>query len=174
MGTRSLVGAETESGTKLVYVHWDGYPEGRLPVLHEFIKRHGLDKTIATILETTSGWSSLDPDHEPELREFARTGQFEIVQGFGERYTLTPITLGDEEGYIQGNLEYATPENALKWDSEYVYVFTADRQSIKWAPTWTDGGQVLTWDALDWQVEPIIIDAEVVDETPAIEAREVI
>ena len=87
MSTRSTTGilhtesAEVGSG---VYVHSDGYPEGRLPVLKEIILRDGVDKVIKTILSaTTGGWSYLDTRYTANYLG----DRGELVPGYGLKYT---------------------------------------------------------------------------------------
>lgn len=134
MSTRSVVYARTESGTKGVYVHSDGYPEWALPALHGLIAKHGLDRTVTTLLGKPNGWSHLDPDKEDELPELYRDGRFEAVPGFGVQYT---------EVDNQGDTEYRTLENP-GWDIEFLYVIEPDGTI-----TWTTPGLALVgeWSA---------------------------
>ena len=144
MSTRSLVGAETESGTKLVYVHSDGYPDGywgKVETLRRLVAQFGLDKVVGTLLQTPSGWSSFDGNPGETLNPGYADGRFELVPGFGVRFT-------DVEG--QGNTKYATPEDHNEyWDVEYVYVITADGK-LRWAPH-GDG----EWADQDWLTEDL-------------------
>lgn len=90
MSTRSLVGGLTDMGTFVVYVHFDGYPEGRLPVLDAIIKRDGAAKALATLLMAKEGgWSSLDEDQDASVPNVL--GQrAESVEGYGVKYTDAP------------------------------------------------------------------------------------
>lgn len=99
MSTRSLVGGLTDSGTYVVYVHYDGYPEGRLEVLEEIIKRDGAPKALATILSARAGgWSYLKSDTDGEKDHLEGRGQ--VVEGYGLQYTdapqATPVRFPEE------------------------------------------------------------------------------
>lgn len=100
MSTRSLVGGLTDSGTYVVYVHFDGYPEGRLPVLDELIKRDGAAKVLATILMAREGgWSYLDADIDPGAKT-ALGSRGRVVPGYGLMYadepTVKPVRFPEE------------------------------------------------------------------------------
>jgi hypothetical protein len=147
MGTRSIVYGRTESGTKGVYVHFDGYPEGRLPVLEALIKRDGVNKVASTLLARPSGWSSLDPKQDAVLPDHYNDGRFEAVPGYGVQYTDTEFV--DEltgEKTQQGNREYmdTSPETRDMW-IEYVYILEQDG-SLSWAPN-----NGVDWNDLPWQ-----------------------
>lgn len=90
MATRSVVGTYTDGGKhwRGRYVHWDGYPEGRLPVLSAMIDRDGALKTLQTIMRYR-GWSNLDPDMawDHQLERGYDDGRFEVVAGYGIAYT---------------------------------------------------------------------------------------
>ena len=86
MSTRSVVYGRTESGIKGVYVHSDGHPDSRLPVLAELIRRDGVDRVMSTLLEQTWGWSFLDSDPEgAPLPASKQDGRFELVSWTGGR-----------------------------------------------------------------------------------------
>src|SRR4051812_40344594 len=90
MSTRSLVGGLTDSGTYAVYVHFDGYPEGRLPVLDAIIKRDGAARALATILMADEGgWSSLDADTTEGVPTMLGP-RGESVVGYGVKYRDAP------------------------------------------------------------------------------------
>lgn len=138
MGTRSVVYAKTEQGIVGVYVHWDGYPGTRLPILHRLIERDGAAKVVATILGKPSGWSNLDPDQQAdELGPLQQDGRFEAVPGYGVQYT-------DVDGQSETEYRSIYPDDR-SWDIEYVYVFGHDN-SILWAPN-----SGLPWDELPWE-----------------------
>jgi len=90
MSTRSLVGGLTDSGTYAVYVHNDGYPEGRLPELDAIIERDGAAKALATILSAREGgWSVLDAN--TKLGRSSSLGdRGRVVEGYGVAYTDAP------------------------------------------------------------------------------------
>ncbi len=138
MSTRSAVGAETEGGTRAVYVHSDGYPEAKLDDLRQLVAQHGLSKTVATLLATPSGWGYINaefPAHDGE----------QLIPGFGARLT-------------RGFTEYMTPEKPFSWDIEYIYIISADGKTIRWAHSGiaraSSGGH--KWDSLDWQEAPLV------------------
>jgi hypothetical protein len=137
MSTRSIVYGHTESGIKGVYVHFDGYPEGRLPVLAKLIQRDGVDRVMSTILAQTWGWSSLDANPvPPELPPYMGDGRFELVTGYGVRYTKDD---GGEPDYRD------TSQQARDIFIEYVYVVEQDG-SISYATN-----QDVPWDDLAWE-----------------------
>jgi hypothetical protein len=123
MATRSIVAAHTEKGVRGVYVHWDGYPEARIPVLTELLARDGVGKVVATIMGTPAGWSSLDPTQKAVLDDTPgySDDRFAAVAGYGVQYTLT-----DNNGYVQGNEEYWTPEDTDAYGAEFAYLITED------------------------------------------------
>lgn len=137
MSTRCLIGAETESGIRAVYCHSDGYPDnfyGKVETLRRLIAQHGLSKVVSTLLATPAGWSSFDGEPGDELSPGHTDGRFELVPGFGVRYTLDEIDMGGLGKTVQGNTEYAGPDKPLNWDVEYVYVIAADGKTLRWAP----------------------------------------
>lgn len=151
MSTRSLVGAETESGIKMVYVHSDGYPEGqwgKIATLQQLVAKHGVSKVVSTLLETTSGWSSFDGVPGVELSAGHADGRFELVPDFGIRYTLDVIP-GMEAYTPQGNSEYDTEATSHEADAVYLYVISADGKTLRWAEN-ND-----RWDKLNWFEEAL-------------------
>lgn len=152
MGTRSIVYARTESGIKGVYVHWDGYPEGRLPVLSALIGRDGVSKVVCTLLGRPSGWSHLSPQYD-SLRSFEQDGRFEAVPGYGVQYTDTefPDPFNDGTMMRQGNESYSdtSPESRHLW-IEWLYVIEQDG-SISYAENLPG----TKWEALDWRTHPL-------------------
>lgn len=147
MSTRGLVGAETESGIKAVYVHSDNYPDGqwgKIETLRRLVAAHGVSKVLATLLETPAGWSSFDGEPGDELSAGHTDGRFELVPGFGVRYTLDEIDMGGLGKMTQGNTEYDGPGSPINWDIEYVYVIAADGTTLRWAEGAED------WSKLVW------------------------
>lgn len=134
MSTRSVVYGRTDSGIKGVYVHSDGYPEARLPVLAELIRRDGVDRAMSTLLEQTWGWSFLDSAPETQLPASKQDGRFELVPGYGVRYTV-------EDG---GEPNYRDTSNEGRLDAVYVYVIEQDG-----TVSYAENGAL--WDALDWK-----------------------
>lgn len=134
MGTRSVVFARTESGLKGVYVHFDGYPDGRLPLLRTLIKRDGVDTVVRTILGKPSGWSHLNADQSSVLEKYLEDGRFLAIPGYGVQYNDQPVeTPWSDTPVVQGELKYRTPEDVFGDPFiEYVYVIEEDG-SISWA-----------------------------------------
>lgn len=120
MSTRSIVAAQTEKGLVGVYVHFDGYPESRLPVLDGLIKRDGVDTVVATLLKGQD-WSVLDNDPDPP-GEFDKGKTF--IPGYGLCYGST---------YASAS-EYWTPDLGYEWMGvEYLYVIHTDG-TVTWNP----------------------------------------
>ena len=147
MSTRSIVYGRTDSGIKGVYVHWDGYPEGRLPVLHALIARDGVDKVMSTLLARPSGWSSLHPEQDSQLPPLYSDGRFEVVPGYGIQYS--DVEMPDAisgEMTKQGDSAYRTTsiEDRVIW-VEFLYVIEPDG-SITWAENFSE-----PWDTLKWR-----------------------
>lgn len=139
MSTRSIAAVETEAGIVGVYVHSDGYPEGkwgRLATYRDLIDRDGAAKVCETLL-THSHWS------------------YVFMEDGG---TVRPDELG-VPGYgavLESNNERFTPDQLDEWwDSEYVYVIHPETGHIRWAALGVrhprGGGSTAAWDALVWQ-----------------------
>src|SRR5699024_3677621 len=97
MSTRSFTGGVTERGVLGRYVHFDGYPERRMPVLRAIVARDGAVAALRTILAAQwGGWSYLDPDRQENSLGEDRA---EVVPGYGLRYRDTgpdePLTLAE-------------------------------------------------------------------------------
>lgn len=111
-----------------VYVHFDGYPEGRLPVLHELIARDGVDKVVSTLLKLPHGWSYLD--HEAVYDQ-----GHDLVAGYGARYP-------------SGDDDYRTPEDVFgDIFIEYLYVIEEDGYI-----TWAENDYTACWNKQRWFV----------------------
>lgn len=133
MSTRSIVAFETEVGIRGVYVHYDGYPDGRLPVLKKMINRDGAAKVTATILAIPA-WASLDNDQSLDSNPF-------VIEGYGRRFNPE-----DKDDYF-------TPNQLQEWwDSEYVYVIHPETGAIRWAAIGV-GHEGQSWEALEWNSE---------------------
>jgi len=105
MSTRSFTGGVTERGVLGRYVHFDGYPERRMPVLRAIVARDGAVAALRTILAAQwGGWSYLDPDRQENSLGEDRA---EVVPGYGLRYRDTgpeePLTLAEviEDPFIE-------------------------------------------------------------------------
>lgn len=89
MSTRSLVGGLTDDGTYVVYVHNDGYPDGRLVELEQIIERDGAAKALVNILSAREGgWSYLAAGTQAGSKD--HTGHGTIVPGYGLKYNDAP------------------------------------------------------------------------------------
>lgn len=128
MSTRSYVGcAKTK---RVVYVHFDGYPEAKLPELSTLINRDGAEKVVETILSArTGGWSIISPDADTAGMENMLGERGRVVEGYGLAYT----DLQTEEGeptYIGDGMS----ENDHIW-IEYVYLIDPETGIITWWST---------------------------------------
>jgi len=131
LSTRSIVYARTESGIKGVYVHWDGYPSGRLPILHELIQRDGVVKVVYTIMAKPSGWSHLNAGQGHDLEQMYSDGRFIAVHGYGVQYNDQAVEVWGGP-VVQGDEQYRTPDDSNDVFIEYVYIIEPDG-SISWA-----------------------------------------
>lgn len=126
MSTRSYIGcAKTK---RVVYCHYDGYSEAKLPELTALINRDGGQKVVETLLSArTGGWSYLDPKQAADGRNDLgdRAGS---VEGYGLAYT----DMQSEEGeptYIGDGMS----ENDQIW-IEWVYLIDPETGEITyWA-----------------------------------------
>ncbi|QGJ95025.1 hypothetical protein SEA_REDWATTLEHOG_164 [Gordonia phage RedWattleHog] len=84
MSTRSVTGIWKPEGDPIgvgVYVHSDGYPEGRLPDLKKMITRDGPEKVVQTILSAKrGGWSYLDVEY---ANNYLGEDRAKLVPGYG-------------------------------------------------------------------------------------------
>lgn len=88
MSTRSFTGGVTERGVEGRYVHYDGAPEARLPVLDAIVARDGAAAALRTIMAADrGGWSYLDTERAENTLGADRA---EVVPGYGLRYTDAP------------------------------------------------------------------------------------
>lgn len=88
MATRSVVAIPAGDGWIGRYVHWDGSPGSRVPLLLELVARDGIDKVRQTIVSDHYGWSHLHPEQGPEIAEsWYQDGRFIAVPGYGLAYT---------------------------------------------------------------------------------------
>lgn len=122
MSTRSIVGVLSPEGKEIgvgVYVHSDGYPEGRLPYLKKYIVRDGVEVVATTILSAnTGGWSYLFDDYSDNNLGHVRA---EVVAGYGLKYLDAP------KGAPMLHSE------ALKdWGIEYAYYLDLATGDIVW------------------------------------------
>lgn len=74
------------------YVHSDGYPEARLPLLKKVILRDGPKKAIETIMDANDGgWSYLCSCSEYTNNSLGES-RAELVDGYGLKYLDAPGT----------------------------------------------------------------------------------
>lgn len=147
MGTRSIVAARIGDQIRGVYVHWDGYPEGRLPVLRALIERDGVGQVVDTILGKPSGWSSLSNHQSTELDAFLCDGRFLAIEGYGVQYNDEPVQIRGES-VVQADADYWVPEDHSTDDIwiEYIYIINQDG-SVDWAAS----PAAAAFDDLAWQ-----------------------
>ena len=112
MATRSVVAIPAGDGWMGRYVHWDGSPGSRLPVLLDLVKRDGLDAVIRTVIEDNYGWSYLDSTQTHELDGYHTDGRFIARPGYGAAYTLNQA----------GGSQMETDTTADPVWIEYVYI----------------------------------------------------
>jgi len=112
MATRSVVAIPAGDGWMGRYVHWDGSPDSRVPILLKMVKRDGIVPVIDTIVRNNYGWSHLDPDQTHELDGYHTDGRFLARPGYGVAYTREQA--GGEQ------METDTTADPL-W-IEYVYI----------------------------------------------------
>lgn len=112
MSTRSIVGValRDEAGHLTGswagrYVHFDGYPAARLPVLNAIIQRDGAAAAVEQLL--AHDWSLLD-DQQVEGAEVTEYHHTQAVAGYGLFYTDADFGL-------------LTPTNA-DCGAEYLYL----------------------------------------------------
>ena len=112
MSTRSIVAIPAGDGWMGRYVHWDGGPARRLPILQELVKRDGIVPVIDTIVRNNYGWSHLDPEQTHELEGYHTDKRFIAQPGYGVAYTLEQA----------GGEQMETDQTADPVWIEYVYI----------------------------------------------------
>ena len=121
MSTRSYVGNAATG--RVVYVHFDGYPEARLPILSRLIERDGAEEVVKTLMSArTGGWSFLGDDYDHLDNQLGERGI--PVSGYGLSYgdgaQREPVYIGD-----------GLSENDQIW-IEYVYLIHPETGIITW------------------------------------------
>jgi len=117
VSTRSIVAFRDDESTTGIYVHFDGYPEGRLPVLREIYTatlHRDLHQMRTVLLKHRAGWSQLSTDTGLTFEAADRSG-FLDVPGVGVAYT------DDTDMTVTGPAVF---------DQEYAYVFDMDDRSL--------------------------------------------
>jgi hypothetical protein len=77
MSTRSVIAIPDESGWKGRYVHWDGYPRARGPMIEEYVAAHGYAGYLELLDSSPRGMSafpSRDQDFAVERYEDGASG----------------------------------------------------------------------------------------------------
>lgn len=125
MATRSIVAKPHGNGWYGRYVHWDGAPETRLPILQRMVARDGVARVREVLLHENTSWSSLC-DTQTELDENDDADRMKAVANYGVAHTDLPSD--DEWEFTQENPEFA-------W-SEYLYILADDSIVVcKWDET---------------------------------------
>ena len=90
MGTRALIGYNSEDGWRAVYHHWDGYPSGLGAELHErYQKCNDLAQLIKEVItDHPSGWSTL-MNNEPGQRDHGLWTAEDLDNAFDIEYVYT-------------------------------------------------------------------------------------
>ena len=123
MSTRSITGIWKPEGDPIgvgVYVHSDGYPEGRLPDLKKMIVRDGPEKVAATIMSAKKGgWSYLFTDY---TNNYLGEDRAKLVPGYGLMY----LDGAEEKPIKDADLEKDG------WWCEYRYYIDVETGDIHW------------------------------------------
>ena len=152
MSTRSVVARVEGDGFRGRYVHSDGYPASRGPVLfalyHDTFQRDA-ERMMSVLLDHHYGWSSLDPAEGTEgswkaksgygtgLLEIYSDGRFVQVPRVGVAYTTEQDQTTEDEWYTQDDadvfLEWAY---AVDVESRTLTTFTAEKDGseYRWKP----------------------------------------
>jgi hypothetical protein len=142
MTTRGLIGADTESGIRAVFLKCDA--DDGLTDLRELAARHGVDKVAITLLETGQSWYGINWTPMPEHLEAGRfrPEAYEIVPDFGVKFAQSPC-------------RYFTTTNRIPWDCEWVWIIQADGKTVKWVHKGVTKGD-RTWRTQHWQESPLL------------------
>ncbi|MBS2550484.1 hypothetical protein KGQ19_26795 [Catenulispora sp. NL8] len=120
MSTRSVVAFDDGESITGIYVHSDGYPEGRLPVLRDIYTNtffRDLGQLRTTLLKHRAGWSLLSTDTAFTADWATRLSHGLDVPGVGVAYA--------EEDFDM------TGSGSEVFAEEYAYVFDLADQSLK-------------------------------------------
>jgi hypothetical protein len=104
------------------YVHWNGTPNKTIPVLVDLVLRHGLNKTVSTVVFNQEGWYALSTDLVPGYSEE------EHIEGFG-------VPAKEKKKLVSW-------ESDNEYDARFAYIFDNKTKSIeilsyykdKWVP----------------------------------------
>jgi hypothetical protein len=109
MGTRSIIAKQQGDSWAGRYAHWDGYPTHHGAHIWRIVKRDGVDKAVATLVDDHFYWSTIDAE-QPNVP--AEEDRWEVVEGYG-------IAGNEPQGSPD---EWYTPEDYRDSWCEYVYV----------------------------------------------------
>ncbi len=153
MGTSSIVGTvDLASGAfRGRYVHFDGAPTTRVPVLADLLARtfhHDLAAMLHTLTEQHHGWSNITTCQQ-ELSAAQDPERFRLVPGVGTAYCDTP----SGKDWWTGTLTPPTQNYYAEW----TYLFTGDDRSdaeliiaestyIEQRPGLTVRGRIPVWE----------------------------
>lgn len=144
MSTRSVVALPRDGGWEGRYVHSDGYPEARVPILTYLIERDGLDEVISNLIEDNYGWSYLDENQDRTMHQMYRDGRFIARPGYGLAYTYEQA----------GSDRWLTNNTADALWIEWVYILNATQIDILMAVPVEGTGDLIMGLAREWTWKP--------------------
>lgn len=131
MATRSIVAEPYKDGWRGRYVHWDGSPQTRLPILQRIVIRDGVKKARKTLIHNRISWSSLC-DTQKGLGEYDDPSRVSAVDGYGVVHTdILPKEFG--------NWMFHDYDKEFAW-AQYLYIL--DDEAVI----------VCEWDVKCWKV----------------------
>lgn len=116
MGTRGVIAVpDAAHGFRGRYIHWDSYPTGVGEALRQVVVRDGGPTAMRVLTEEHYGWSSLNPDQDPDeqLGAGMSDGRFVVIGGYGTGYTTEQGQSAEDE-WILGDGD--------NWGTEWAYV----------------------------------------------------
>jgi hypothetical protein len=123
MSTRSVIAKPTETGWIGRYVHFDGYPEAKVPDYLRLVHEKGVERCIDILVNFNAGWSSIDQN--PSLGMGYDDGRFKTVSNYGVAYTTKTIDFHGQP-YTQASMDdWITNEDNDTW-CEWAYVLYPD------------------------------------------------
>ncbi len=125
MSTRSVIAKPTEDGGWIGrYVHFDGYPEAKVPDYLRLVNEKGVERCFDTLINFNAGWSSIDQN--PTLSEWNGDGRFKTVSNYGVAYTTKVVPMPGNPTYRQASMDdWITNEDDDTW-CEWAYVLYPD------------------------------------------------
>lgn len=140
MATRGIIATTRAQGWRGRYVHWDNYPDHRIPTITRLVARDGLLKVINTLINDNPSWSFIDPYQEPSTNP--NDDYQKVVEGYGVVHTDVECD----------NSWFTEQDTDLAW-AEYVYIMGREGLQVCKVEV-TDGGEVAvpmsfyTWENL--------------------------